>query len=167
MIFKRFIRTFATAAILACAIGAAAVHAAGGLVAAEDLAATGRLARERGVPVMLAFTQASCRYCAIAKRDYLAPMHGDGRLRARVLIREVDTENRAPMRDFEGRTVGRKAFSERYGVVRVPTVIVVDHAGVRLAGPVVGLLTDDFYRLYLERAVEEGLSKLRDNRRPG
>lgn len=157
----------ATAAIVACTAVAAAVQAAAGLEPADDLAAAGRLARERGTTIMLAFSQASCRYCTIAKRDYLVPMHNEAQWRARVLIREIDIDNRAPMLDFKGRIVSRKAFSARYRVARVPTAIVVDHAGAQLAEPVVGLLTEDFYRLYLEQAVEAGLSRLRSVPRNG
>lgn len=116
---------------------------------------------------MLAFTQASCDFCTIAKRDYLVPMHNDRTLRERVLILEVDIDDTAMLRDFEGRPLSRRDLSRRYQVTRVPTVIVVNHRGTALAAPVVGLLAADFYRLYLEQAVEEGLYKLRNPAPPG
>lgn len=167
MKFKGLAGLLATAAIVACAAAAAGAAAPRGLEAGDDLAAAGRLARERGVPILLAFTQASCGYCTIAKRDYLIPMHEDEKLRHRVLIREVDIDRPGTMRDFTGRAVSRAAFAQRYRVSRVPTVIVVDHAGEALAEPVVGLLIADFYRLHLEHAIEEGLARLRAARRAG
>jgi hypothetical protein len=39
--------------------------------------------------------------------------------------------------------------------------MIVDSHGEPLAQPVVGLLSEDFYRLTLEQAIEEGLYKLR------
>lgn len=110
---------------------------------------------------MIAFTQESCRYCQRAKRDYLEPMQASDNVRQMAIMREVDIDSRAALRDFEGQAVTRKDFARRYAVKRVPTVIVVDDRGKPLSSPVVGLLADDFYRLYLEQAIEEGLYKLR------
>jgi thioredoxin-related protein len=165
MIFQGFVRHVWIGAILACATASAVGQSAGVLRFAEDLAATGREASERRAPIMIAFTEATCIYCDVAKRDYLVPMQNSAELRDKVIIVEIDVESRANLRDFEGRTVTRKEFSKRYKVQRVPTVVVVDESGQPLAAPIVGLLGDDFYRLYLQQAIEEGLYKLRHSRR--
>ncbi|MFN7087614.1 MAG: thioredoxin fold domain-containing protein [Burkholderiales bacterium] len=155
----------ATVAILACAAAAAGAQD-GELPHAGDLATVAAQAREHRTPVMLAFTQASCRFCQIAKRDYLVPLHRNPAWRERVVIREVDLDRGTPLRDFGGQTVTPREFAHRYRVSRVPTVIVVDDKGAVLSSPVTGLLADDFYQLYLERAIEEGLYRLR-GRNPG
>jgi len=38
---------------------------------------------------------------------------------------------------------------------------VVDGAGTTIGGPVIGLLTADFYAAYLEQAIDGGMAKLR------
>ncbi len=167
MIFKEFLWRIGTAAILTCAAAAAGAQTGGALLPpADDLPATARQARERRTPIMLAFTQASCRYCQTAKRDYLVPMQNNPELRDRIIIREIDLDRSTPLRDFGGQTVAPREFPKRYQVKRVPTVIVVDDMGAPLSSPIIGLLADDFYQIYLERAIEEGLYKLRA-RRPG
>lgn len=164
MIFKEFVRRVWIVAILSCAAAAAGAQTRNELRQADDLTATAREARERRTPIMIAFTQASCRFCHAAKRDYLIPMHNSADLRDRVIIREVDVDSVTLMRDFEGRMVTPGEFSRRYQVKKVPTVMVVDDKGAPLSSPIIGLLVDDFYRLYLERAIEEGLYKLRAQR---
>lgn len=149
------------AAILALLTAASPAQNGNGLPYGEDFAALAQQARERRAPIMIAFTQATCPYCWIARRDHLVPMHVSAELRDRVIIREIEVDSNRRLRDFEGRTVTQKEFSRRYQVERVPTVIVVDGRGELLAQPIVGLLADDFYRLYLQQAIEAGLYKLR------
>jgi thioredoxin-related protein len=147
------------AAILALPVLPAA--AAERLAYAEDLAATAVEAGRRGVPVMIVFTEASCPYCAQAKRDYLVPLQSRGPFAGKVIVREVDVASAARLRDFAGRITTHRDYARSASVRRVPTVLVVDGRGEPLAAPVIGLLAPDFYRLYLERAIEEGLLKLR------
>jgi thioredoxin-related protein len=149
------------AAILACAATASCAQGKGQLPRADDFATLGKEARARRAPIMIAFIQESCIYCTIAKRDYLVPMHLDPKLRDQVIIREVDIDRRAKLRDFNGNAVSPKVFSQHYRVKRVPTIVVVDDRGEPLSPPVVGLLSEDFYGFYLQEAVDAGLTKLR------
>ena len=170
MLSNRSLRRLLVAAILACAATAFSAQSTGHLPRADDLAMLAEEARARRVPIMIAFVQESCPYCAIAKRDFLVPMHLDAKLQDRVIIREVDLDRHAKLRDFSGKAVSPEALSRHYRVKRVPTVVVVGHRGEQLAPPVVGLLLEDFYGHYLEQAIEVGLNKLRaapDQRRPG
>ena len=72
------------------------------LLPADDLARVAAEARSKRVPVLIAFMQQSCPYCAIARRDYLVPLQNDPDWRHRVLIREIDVDRTAPLRDFTG-----------------------------------------------------------------
>jgi thioredoxin-related protein len=168
MILKKFsglARLVVTAAILACAAPSAAAKPGSELRFADDLAALAGTARAQRAPLLIVFTQASCIHCEIAKRDYLVPMNHGAEFRGKVIIREIDVDSRARLRDFNGRATSQKEFSLRYRVNRVPTVIVMDDAGTPAAPPVVGLLSDDFYRLYLQQAIEEGQLKMRAARK--
>jgi len=161
MLSNRFLRRLLVAAILACATNAPVAQGAGQLPHADDFTVLASEARARHVPIVIAFVQASCIYCAVAKRDYLVPMHHDAKWRERMILREVDLDRRATLRDFAGKATLPSDFSRLYSVRRVPTIVVVDHHGHLLAPAVVGLLSEDFYGLYLEQAIEAGLAKLR------
>jgi thioredoxin-related protein len=159
MLLAKFFRRALTVAILALpALPACAVER---LAYADDLAATAVEAGRRRVPVMIVFTQASCPYCARAKRDYLVPMQSQGPYAGKMIMLEVNVASGRRLRDFAGRITTHAEYARSEQVRRVPTVLVLGTRGEPLAAPIVGLLAPDFYRLYLEQAVEAGLLSLR------
>lgn len=131
------------------------------LLPADDLASVAATARAQRAPVLIAFMQQSCPYCAIARRDYLIPLQADPQWQGRVLIREIEVDRGRRMRDFGGNATTHRAFARSHGVKRVPTLIAFDAEGKPVAPPITGLLADDFYRLYIEQAVEAGQVKMR------
>jgi thioredoxin-related protein len=131
------------------------------LLAADDLAQLAAEARAKRVPVLIAFMQQSCPYCAIARRDHLLPLQASPQWRERVLIREVETDRSTSLRDFSGAATTHRAFAKKHDVRRVPTLIVFDADGKAVGQPLTGLLTRDFYQLYIEQAIEGGLAKMR------
>jgi thioredoxin-related protein len=139
----------------------AAAPALAQLLAADDLAQLAAEARAKRVPVLIAFMQQSCPYCAIARRDHLLPLQASPQWRERVLIREVQTDRSTPLRDFTGTATTHRAFAKSHNVRRVPTLIVFDADGKPVGQPLTGLLTQDFYQLYIEQAIEAGLAKMR------
>lgn len=150
--------------IVAWAVLAAAFvpsSAAAQLLPADDLAQTAATAKARRTPVLIAFMQQSCPYCAIARRDYLMPLQSAPQWQGRVLIREIDVDRNTAMRDFNGTDTTHRAYARSLGVRRVPTLIVFDGDGQPVAPPITGLLADDFYQLYIEQAVEAGLIRMR------
>jgi thioredoxin-related protein len=159
MLLAKFSRRALLAAILALIIAPAAAQER--LVYADDLAAIAAEAAARRVPLMIVFTEASCPYCTRAKRDYLAPLQARGPFADKVIVREVDVSTDRRLRGFDGEETTHREFGRANQVRRVPTVVVMDQRGEPLAQPIVGLLSDDFYRLTLEQAIEEGLFKLR------
>jgi thioredoxin-related protein len=157
MIISNFWGRVGLAAILTCGLPAFAAA----LPMGDDLSAAGREARERRVPVLVIFTLPTCPYCAAAKRDYLEPMHASADWRRKVIVREIEVDGRRTMRDFAGQPTTQREFAGKQEVKRVPTVIVFDDEGRRVATPIVGLMSSDFYGLYLEQAIDAGLTKLR------
>lgn len=131
------------------------------LLQADDLAQLAAEARAKRVPVLIAFMQQSCPYCAIARRDHLLPLQADPQWRERVLIREVQTDRSTALRDFAGTATTHRAFARSHDVRKVPTLMVFDADGKAVGQPLTGLLTRDFYQLYIEQAIEGGLAKMR------
>jgi thioredoxin-related protein len=156
LMFLRFCRCLiVTCGLLLTAPAGAQLQAAG------DLAQLTAGARAQQAPILIAFMQKTCPYCRVARRDYLVPLQNDPRWRDRVLIREVDVDSDAPLRDFDGNATTHRDFAREHGVRRVPTVMAFDAGGKAVAPPIIGLLTEDFYRLYIEQAVEAGLVAMR------
>lgn len=135
--------------------------AAAQLLPAENLAQSAATAQSRRVPILIAFMQQSCPYCAVARRDYLIPLQADPQWKNRVLIREIDVDRGTEMRDFAGTATTHRAFARSHNITRVPTLIVFDGDGKPVGQPVTGLLSEDFYRLYIEQAIEAGLTRMR------
>ena len=140
-------------------LAAAPSHAQ--LQPADDRARAAAEARSRGVPLLVAFMQQSCPYCAVARRDHLLPLQSDPQWSNRVRIVEIETDRNTRLRDFAGNTTTHRAFAKSLGVRRVPTLIVFDADGRQAAPPITGLLSEDFYRLYIEQAIEAGITRMR------
>ena len=146
--------------ILACVLYLPHLHAEP-LPLARDLAAAASEAREKRIPVLIAFTTRVCPYCRIARRDHLEPMFGSAKWRGKVVMLEMPLDTPESLRDFEGKTTDVRSFARQHGVRSVPTIIVFDADGKPVSTPLVGLLTRDFYSMYIEQAMEAGLVKMR------
>jgi len=148
--------------ILACTACGALAQQSQKLEFADDLAALGKLAASRQVPIMLVFTYPICSYCMRAKAAHLEPMRVSPNYGSKVLMREIETENSSlALRDFDGNPTTHGDFTRKYDVRSVPTVIVVDPKGKMIADPIIGLADPDFYDLYLEQAIDAGRLRLR------
>lgn len=146
--------------ILACACLATTAHAAP-LALVSDLEAAAKQAREQRAPLLVAFTLKRCPYYYTARRDYWAPMNGSDKWRGKVVMVELVIDDTPALRDFEGKPISARDFARRFGVRSAPTVMVFDTQGTPAASAIVGLLSADFYALYLEQAIEAGLAKTR------
>ena len=148
--------------ILAWALAVSAAGAgAAALVPTDDLARLAQDARERRAPILLAFMQQHCPYCAKARR-YLEPVAASG-WGGKAILREIDVDSTAALRDFEGRPTTAREFARRHGVRVVPTLLVFDADGRVIADPVRGIAVEDFYAATIDRALETGYAAV--NRR--
>ena len=148
---------FSTAAmILACSAGTAGAQTPPPLVKADDLLPLTSQSMVQGIPIMLVFTHDECPFCTRAKKEHLEPMAVSADYGPKVILREVDVDSNETMRDFEGKPVTHREFARRYNIRSVPTVITFTSSGQQVSEPLVGLLTPDFYNLYLHRQIDDG-----------
>jgi len=158
--------------ILACALagaGAAGAPAAAqtdaphrfNLPLAHDLAADAVASRRDRVPIFLFLDRYDCPYCERALAQFVVPMSKEPPWRDRAIFRQIEIDQPLPLVDFDGSATTHRALAERYRVSLTPTIVVVDGTGRTLGGPVVGLLTADFYAAYLESAIDAAVGKLR------
>ncbi len=128
---------------------------------AADLAADAAASRRDRVPIFLFLDRLDCPYCAQALARYVVPMSKEPPWRDRAIFRQIEIDQPLPLVAFDGTATTHRALAARYRVSLTPTVVVVDGAGTTIGGPVVGLLTADFYATYLEQAIDGGMAKLR------
>ena len=140
---------------------AALAAPAGGIAPARDLAADGRAMRAQGTVMLVLFSQADCPWCERARREVLLPLQREPASARRLLLREVALDADTPLTGFDGRRSSQRLFAETAGARFAPTLMVFGPDGRRLTEPIVGFLTADFYAEYVNRAVDEGLARLR------
>lgn len=144
-------------AILACTLAPARAE----VPWAQDLRQDAAAARAVQGVVLLVFVGPDCSYCETALNDFLIPMSGNADYLAKVVMRKVEASGFRGLRDFQGRKVSHRKFAGDIGARLTPTVMIFDGDGRKLAKPVVGITTLDYYGYYLDQAIEQGVAKVR------
>lgn len=121
---------------------------------AHNLQHDGRLAKRKGVPVLIVFTRPNCVYCDRVIHYYLVPMQRHPDQAGRVLIRRLDITSSKKLVDFKGKSTTQSAFAHTMKAGFAPTVMVFTPDGKLGAKPLVGLGPEDYYGGYLDQAIE-------------
>jgi thioredoxin-related protein len=158
--------------ILACALALAALPARAQasnpvaraatqskLTEARDLAADGKLAGARGVPLVVLYSRDDCNWCERVRREHLGPLSRDPATPA--LIRELHMDRTTPLIDFQGRRTTSADFSRDMKARFAPTVMFHGPDGAMLAEAIVGFRLADFYGSYLQSAIADSQQQLR------
>jgi len=124
------------------------------LVQVTDLHADSREAARRHVPILLMFAQQGCSWCHYVEEDQLKPMLRNADYRARVIIRQVMTDNLGNITDFDGSTTDANSLAIRYNASLTPTVVFVDAQGKALVPGIVGVRNTEFYGGDLDDALD-------------
>ena len=156
----------ALAAIAACWLVGPTALAQGAhsnaLTEARDLAADGRLAAARGVPLVVLYSRDGCRWCEKLRREHLLPLSRDPA--APAVVRELHMDRATPLVDFTGRRTTSADFSIQMGARFAPTVMFHGPDGTILADSIVGFRLADFYGAYLDRAIKESRGRLKNRK---
>ena len=128
---------------------------------AHDFAADAQRQRERRIPLLVLYSQADCPWCERARREFLLPMANNPASAERVLLRQIDIDSDAPLKDFSGNATTHRAFARGLRVRFTPTLMFFGPDGGQLAESIVGFRLADFYGEYIERGIDEGLIQLR------
>jgi len=134
-----------------------------GVPQAQDLRQDARAAEAINGVVLVAFVGEYCGYCERVMNEFLLPMSEDPQYRQKVVMRQVETRSRRPLRDFHGRASSPQQFARQHGIRVVPSIAVFDRQGRMLGKPLVGLTLVDYYGLYLDDLINAGLSQVREN----
>ncbi|MGB1108856.1 MAG: thioredoxin family protein [Gammaproteobacteria bacterium] len=120
---------------------------------AEDLQADAALARANGIPILLVVTQHYCGFCETLKDEVIRPMILSGDYDDRVLIRELVSDDRGGVRDFDGVKRDAGDIARRYRAWLTPTLVFLGPDGQQLQDNIRGVNTLDYYSYYVDEAI--------------
>ena len=140
-----------------------AIEAAGQsqLRQASDLYDLAREANLRKIPVVLFFSSTHCEYCDLVQNEFLNHLSTDLAFMHRLLLRKVRMDSVRPLLDFSRQSITHAAFTEQRAIALVPTIQFTGGVGDILVEDIVGVTTLVFSGAYLEQAIEQSLSTLR------
>lgn len=125
-----------------------------------DLAVDGREASKKQIPVLIFFSMQNCPFCIEVEEDYLKPMLRNSEYESKVLIRKIRIDGSGIVRDFKGKEREASKFSEEYNVSMVPTLILVDSQGKKIAPAIIGIVNSHYYSGELDDAIDASLQKI-------
>ena len=128
---------------------------------AANLTADAAEAREKQIPVLMFFSMKHCGYCIEVEEDYLKPMLRNAEYDGKVIIRKIKIDSTDSVKDFAGKERDAEEFSDDYNVSMVPTLILVDGHGNKIAPAIVGIANAHYYSADLDRAIESSTQKMR------
>lgn len=133
---------------------------------AADLAREAESCKIRQLPMLVLFTAPNCAYCERVRQEFLLPMQRNPGYADKVVFRQVDMRSNNKLLDFSGNATTYARFARLHKIVLTPTIKLFDADGNSLTEPLVGLSTPDFYGVYLDRAIDEALAKIRSGAKP-
>lgn len=128
---------------------------------AENLQHEGRLAMERGLPVLLVFSATDCPYCELLEEDFLDPMSYNSEYDNLILFRKLILDNGSRVTDFSGNLIDATALADQYQITVTPTIVFIDGRGQELAERMVGINTVEMFGGYLDDCIETAFQQLR------
>lgn len=118
-------------------------------------------AKKKQLPILMMFSMNHCGYCIQVEEDFLKPMLRNAEYNGKVIMRKVRIDSTETLRDFNDKVREPGEFSEDYNVSMVPTVVLVDAHGKRLAPSIIGLANAHYYGGELDEAIDSSLLRMR------
>ena len=119
----------------------------------DDLAALGRMAKRRRLPIVLLVSRSDCSYCMVIKDEVLNPMMKSGEYDDHALIGELMLDAAVPLRWFDGEQGVRDALASRFAADVTPTLLFLGPDGAELAPRIRGINTVELFGFYVDRAI--------------
>lgn len=135
-----------------------------GVPYARNLQKDGLLAAKKDGVVLVMFSGDYCGYCERVLNEFLIPMSRNPEYQNKLVMRRVVNTGYSTIKGFDGTVEEHREFASDQGIGMVPTVVLYDRNGKRLAKPLVGLTTVDYYGYYLDQAIDQAIEKVRGNK---
>jgi len=127
---------------------------------ATDFAADAIESKRTGAPLIVLLSLQGCPHCEVVRRSHLLPLLRGPTAMARPIVRQIEINGTAKLRDFDGSTITHAEFAARHKFKLAPVVVFFGSKGEMLAKPLVGSMIPDFYGAYLDAALTEARAKL-------
>ncbi len=124
-----------------------------------DLYQDAQLAKQKGVPIVVMFSQDGCAYCSIIREQFLKPMLRSGDYKNKAIIREVKIDSFEDIRNFDGKQVPSDELSTIYRAYLTPTVVVFDSKG-KMHHRILGVVNEHYYGGELDAAIDMAYSRI-------
>ena len=119
----------------------------------DDLAALGRTAQRRRLPIVLLVSRSDCSYCVVIKDEVLNPMMKSREYDDQALIGELMLDAAEPLRWFDGEYEIRDELASRLETDLTPTLLFLAPDGTELAPRIRGINTPELFGFYVDRAI--------------
>lgn len=128
----------------------------------SNLAIDGDEANKKQIPVLIFFSMQHCPFCIEVEEDYLKPMLRNSEYDSKVIIRKIRIDGIDDLRDFTGHERDPGEFSEGYNVSMVPTLVLVNSKGKKIAPAIIGIRNSHYYSSELDDAIDASTKKIRE-----
>ena len=119
----------------------------------DDLAALGRTAERRRLPIVLLVSRSDCSYCMVIKDEVLNPMMKSGEYDDQALVGELMLDAAGLLRWFDGEEGVRDELAARFAADVTPTLLFLGPDGTELAPRIRGINTVELFGFYVDRAI--------------
>ena len=126
----------------------------------DDLAALGRTAKRRGLPIVLLVSRSDCSYCMVLKDEVLNPMMKSGEYDDQTLIAELMLDAAKPLRWFDREYEVRDELASRLETDLTPTLLFLGPDGTELAPRIRGINTVELFGFYVDRAIGSARARM-------
>jgi thioredoxin-related protein len=127
----------------------------------DNLAGTGQLSRQQGVPTVVFVSRDACPYCRTLRDKILQPMLSANKFEKRANLVEISLDRVDPLTGFENKQITAKAFGELYQAVITPTLLFLDAEGREISKRIIGISNLELYGFYLQESIDEALLAIR------
>ena len=127
----------------------------------SNLAGDARESSKKQIPVLLFFSMKHCPFCIEVEEDYLKPMLRNAEYDGKVIIRKIRIDGTDSVQNFNGKERDADEFGDDYNVSMVPTLILVDAHGNKLAPAIIGIANAHYYSSELDNAIDASTQKIR------
>jgi len=126
-----------------------------------DLTTEAKESSKKQIPILMFFSMEHCPFCMEVQEDYLKPILRNPEYDNKVIIRKMRIDSAGTIRDFKGNERDPGEFSDDYNVSMVPTLVLVDSQGNKIAPPIIGIANSHYYSAELDEAIEASTQKMR------
>ena len=126
----------------------------------DDLAALGRAAERRRLPIVLLVSRSDCSYCMVLKDEVLNPMMKSGEYDDQALIAELMLDAAEPLRWFDREYEVRDELASRLETDLTPTLLFLGPDGTELAPRIRGINTVELFGFYVDRAIGSARARM-------